>query len=146
MITLKSLCGRRQDLSMKKFDKLPTRKKVFRANHLGPGDFALDYILLPIGYSYNSDWLRAKRGDFIRMHDGMDHKLFCVRIIKVRGGLADLLCRMRYGITFRGCMQRWKRNVQLEGHATTAISEDECLWIVYEKGEVIEEEDGGRDI
>ena len=131
---------------MARFDKVPTRKKVFKANHLNPGDMVLDFIILPIGYSYNSEWRKAKRGDIIRMHDGTEYKIYCVRIVKVRGGLAGLLCRMRYGFTLRGCMQRWKYNARLEGNAGSAVSDDECLWVVYEKGEGIEEEDGGRDV
>lgn len=118
---------------MRKFDKVPAKKKVYKAMHLDPGEFCMNYILLPVGYSYNSEWLSAKKGDKIRMHDGAEYRIFCVRLIKVRGGLADILSRMRYGITIAGCFQRWKMNARLGGNASSAISTDECLWVIYEK-------------
>ena len=118
---------------MPKLDNMPSRGRVFRANHLDPGDFQMDYILLPVGYSYNCDWITAKRGDKVRLFDGGLHKIHCVRVIKVRGGLADTLSRIRYGITIAGCIQRWKDNAKLEGHTRNAVSDTECLWVVYEK-------------
>lgn len=118
---------------MPKFDKVPSRKKVFKARHLEPGDFQLGYILLPVGYSYNSEWLLAKKGDIIQFHDGGSYRILCVRIVKVRGGLADMLSRIRYGITIMGCISRWKDNAKLEGHSRSAIDETECLWVIYEK-------------
>lgn len=120
---------------MGKFDKVPTRKKVFKARHLEPGDFALNYILLPIGYGYNTEWISAKKGDSIRLHDGGTYKILCVRSVKVRGGLAELLSRVRYGISIAGCMQRWRDNAKLEGHSRDVISDSECLWVIYEKDE-----------
>ncbi len=118
---------------MAKFDSIPSRKRVLKVNHLEPGAFQMDYILLPIGYAYNSEWVTAKKGDVVRMHDGADHVVYSVRMVKVKGGLADLLSRLRYGISIAGCMQRWKDNARLEGHTKDAISSDECLWVVYEK-------------
>ena len=118
---------------MSKFDKVPVKKKIFKAQHLEPGAFFMDYILLPIGFAYNAEWMKAKKGDRLRFHDGGLYRIRSVRIVKVHGGLADILSRMRYGITIRGCMQRWKMNAKLEGHTSKAVSEDECLWVVYEK-------------
>ena len=129
---------------MVKFDSIPTRRKTFKAKHSEPGDFRLDYILLPIGYSYNSEWITAKKGDKIRLHNGGTYVIQFVRIVKVKGGLADILSRMRYGITIAGCIQRWKINAKLEGHTSDAVSSDECLWVVYEKDS--EEEYGGRSV
>lgn len=118
---------------MPKFEGIPSKKRIIKAKHLEPGEFQMDYILLPIGYSYNSEWVTAKKGDTIRMHDGTEHVIYCVRLVKVRGGLAEILSRLRYGISIRGCIQRWKDNARLEGNSGNAVSSDECLWIVYEK-------------
>lgn len=118
---------------MPKFDSVPIKKKVFKAKHLEPGEFQLGYILLPIGYSYNSEWAKAKKGDIIRFHDGGSYKIRNIRYVKVRGGLADLLSRIRYGVSIDGCIQRWKANAKLEGNASWAVSNEECLWVVYEK-------------
>jgi len=120
---------------MPKFDSIPTRKKVYKASHLEPGEFQMGYILLPVGYSYNADWMNAKKGDFIRLHDGGMYRIHCIRMVKVHGGLADLLSRIRYGISIAGCIQRWKANARLEGHKSAAVSSDECLWVIYEKAE-----------
>lgn len=106
---------------------------MFRANHLEPGDFQRDFILLPIGYSYNAEWATAKKGDVIRFHGGESHRIVSVRMVKKRGGLAELLSLIRYGISFAGCVQRWRDNAKLEGHGPGAISEDECIFVVYEK-------------
>lgn len=118
---------------MSKFDRVPSRKKVYKVMHFEPLDYQKDFILLPIGYSYNSEWRGAKKGDYIRFHDGGTYRIFSVRIVKAHGGLADLLSRIRYGITFAGCVQSWKMNARLEGHSGSAVSNSECLWIVYEK-------------
>lgn len=120
---------------MRKFDSVPVKKKVFNAKHLEPGEFQMGYILLPMGYSYNAEWRGAKKGDYVRMHDGGKYKISSVRIVKVKGGLAELLSRIRYGISIAGCLQRWKENAKLEGHTSAAISTDECLWVIYEKNE-----------
>lgn len=109
------------------------RKKIFRPQHLEPGDFYLDYILLPVGYSYNAEWLKAKRGDLMRIPDGGLYRIFAVRTIKLGSAAADILSRMRYGITIKGCLQRWKMNAKLAGHYSTAVSSEECLWVIYEK-------------
>lgn len=118
---------------MPKLDEYPKKNRVFKAKHLEPGDYQMGYILLPIGYSYNSEWMTAKKGDFIMFHGGGKHKIRVVRIVKVKGGLAELLSQIRYGITIAGCIQRWKENARLEGNAPAAVSSDECLWVVYEK-------------
>lgn len=121
---------------MPKFDNIPKKKSVFKANHLEPGGFQMDFILLPIGYSYNSEWIKARRGDTLRFHDGGEYRIHSVRMVKVKGGLADLLSRIRYGISIDGCIQRWRDNAKLEGNSRNAVSGDECLWVIYEKAEV----------
>lgn len=120
---------------MAKFEKEPKKAKIFKAQHSEPGDFQLDYILLPIGYVYNKEWLDAKRGDSIRLFNGGTYKIFSVRKISMVAGAADILSRIRYGITIKGCLARWQQNAKLEGHSPDAVSERECLWVIYEKGE-----------
>lgn len=108
------------------------QKKIFKIAHIYPGDFHLDYVVLPVGYSYNADIATAKRGDTLRLFDGGEYPIFAVRRIRLDKPEADILCRMRYGITAKGCMVRWKMNARLEGHGEKVISEEECLWVVYE--------------
>ena len=95
-----------------------------------PGDTFLDYVLLPVGYAYNMNIASAKKGDVIRFSDGDDREIFAVRKLRM-GSDTDLLCRMRYGITLKGALVRWKMNAKLEGHGEKAVSEDECLWVLF---------------
>ena len=112
------------------------KPKIFRAKHDRPGDFQLDYILLPVGYSYNAEWLEAKKGDILRLWDGSEYRIFSVRKLDLKKAInADILCRMRYGITIKRALQIWQRNAKLEGHGAKAVSIDECLWVIYEQDE-----------
>lgn len=120
---------------MPRFEETPSKKRVLRAKHLEPGEFQLDYILLPIGYAYNSEWVTAKKGEKVSFFDGGTYRIYAVRRVRVKGGLAEVLSRMRYGISIAGCIQRWKDNARMEGHAPAAVSSEECLWVIYEKAE-----------
>ena len=53
--------------------------------------------------------------------------------------LTDILCRMRYGISLKGAMVRWKTNVRLEGNSSKVISDEECLMVVYNAEDNYEE-------
>lgn len=102
---------------------------------MDPGVFHLDFILLPVGYSYNSEIADAKRGDVLRLADGGSHTIEFVKRIPLNKSFADMLCRIRYGITLKGAVSRWKMNARLEGHSEKAISLDECLWVVFKLDE-----------
>lgn len=106
-------------------------KKTFKINHTEPGEFRLGYILLPVGYSYNAAIAQAKKGDTLRLFDGGEYPILVVRKMKMKDPNTDILCRMRYGITLKGALMRWKNNARLEGHGSQVVSEDECLWIIY---------------
>lgn len=118
-----------------RYQSTTRQKKTFKIAHLDPGPLHLDFVILPVGYSYNADIASAKKGDMIRLADGGEYPIFSVRKVKSDKPFADLLCRIRYGITLRGCLMRWKMNARLEGHGEKAISEDECLLVVYSKHE-----------
>ena len=118
-----------------RFPTTKRQKKTFKVAHLDPGDLHIDFIILPVGYVYNSNIAGAKKGDILRLGDGTEHEIFTVQRLQTNKPLADLLCRIRYGITLRGCLMRWKMNAKLEGHGEKAISQDECLMVVYSKDE-----------
>lgn len=109
----------------------PRQKKTFKISHITPGDIRLGFILMPVGYSYNSDIAAAKKGDILRFADGKTHEILYVRRLRTDKPDADILCRIRYGITLKGAMMRWRANAKLEGHGSNAVSSDECLWIIY---------------
>ena len=127
---------------MEKYEEESRRKKTFRAKHNMPGDFQLDYILLPYGYAYNSEWQEAKYGDTIRFWDGEDRRIFSVRKLKIKSPEADILSRLRYGITMKGTLARWKSNARLEGNLGRAVSDDICFWVIFDKAKEDEETDG----
>lgn len=118
-----------------RFPTTKRQKKTFRIAHTDPGVLHLDFIVLPVGYSYNSDIAGAKKSDILRLGDGTEHEIFTVQKIQTNKPIADLLCRIRYGITLRGCIMRWKMNARLEGHGEKAVSEDECLLVVFSTDE-----------
>lgn len=92
----------------------------------------MGYILLPVGYAYNNDIASAKKGDKVRFFDGGSYPIESVRRIDSTKPEADLLCRIRYGIPIKAAKMRWRENLRLEGHGPSAISDTECLWVVYQ--------------
>ena len=111
------------------------QRKKFKVAHMDPGQFHLDFILLPVGYLYNANLADAKKGDTIRLADGGEYTIEFVKRIPLNKPFADMLCRIRYGITLNGAMSRWKMNARMEGHSEMAISQDECLWVVFDNSE-----------
>lgn len=120
---------------MKRFDSEKRKKKVLCVKHETPGDFCLDYVLLPFGYAYNADAAAAKGGDTIRFFDGGEFRIVCCKRLPIKSQITELLCRMRYGVTLAGAVSRWKSNAKLEGHSASVISDEKCLMIVYEQKE-----------
>lgn len=113
-------------------DKAP---KLFRTGHENPGEFCLDYILLPYGlfYEKTSCVLKAKRGDRIRLFNGPDCRI--IKAVVVEGDLCDLLCRMRYGVAWRIAYQKWLLNARMEGFGKDVFFEDKCIFVVIDKNE-----------
>jgi hypothetical protein len=120
---------------MANLEKISRVPKVFRTNHAQVGGFSMDYMLLPIGFRYNDEWLKAKAGDKLYLTTGGEHIIRYVRKLPMKSTFTDILCRVRYGMTLAGVLQRWQLNASLEGHGKQCISTDECLWVVYEKDE-----------
>ena len=117
-----------------KFEIRPNKQKVFKPNHAEPGDFYLDYILLPYGIFYDktNTFLEAKQGDILRFYNGPDYVINSVSLIK-QDRICDILCRMRYGISWEAAFRRWKQYALLEGHGKDILSTEECLLVVYER-------------
>lgn len=118
---------------MPKSYEIQNKKKTRKILHYEPGDYHLDYVLAPVGYSYNIELASAKKGDVLEFSDGIRHRIISVRRIKTSGSLADILSVMRYGISIRACRSRWRTNARLAGNSPDVVSDAECLWIIYEK-------------
>lgn len=109
-------------------------ERVFRPAHEVPGDFHLDYILLPYGefYAKTKVFLEAKRGDIIRFYNGPEYKIDSVILIP-QDKACDLLCRMRYGISWAAAFRRWQSYAVMEGNGRDILSKTQCLLVVYGK-------------
>lgn len=127
---------------MVKLERKSRLPKIYRAKHLLPKEnLCMDYILLPYGFAYNKEWESAKHGDIIRFFDGSDRRIFSVRKVKISSPTVDILCRCRYGLTIKAALMRWKRNVTLEGHQGSVISNEACYLVAFEKLESNEDTD-----
>lgn len=108
------------------------RKTVLKPMHSEPGDLALGYILLPYGMFYEKTriFLDAKGGDVFRFYNGPECQI--VRAEKVSDpSLCDLLCRIRYGISWDVAFRRWLSYAVLEGNGKDILSPSECILVAY---------------
>lgn len=107
---------------------------IYKPNHEEPGDFWLDYILLPYGEFYEKTkvFLNAKKGDTLRFFNGGDFPIESVKVIP-SDWTADFLCRMRYGIEWEKALEIWTRYAVLEGNAKAILSKEKCILVVYGK-------------
>lgn len=111
------------------------RSKIFKPKHSTPDEyFWLDYILLPYGERYEAtrDFLKAKRGDRLRFFNGPEYPI--ERVMKIQQDqFCDMLCRMRYGIPWSAAFKKWQSYAVMEGHDKAILSNEYCLWVIYDK-------------
>lgn len=108
-------------------------QRTFSPPHEEPRAMWLEFILLPYGEFYEKTKViaQAKKGDILRFFNGPEVKIHAVRKIQ-QDGLCDLLCRMRYGISWQAALSRWQNYALMEGYGKDAISKRECLIVFYE--------------
>lgn len=110
------------------------KSKTFKPKHAVPGDFWMDYILLPYGeyYTPTRDIASAQKGDILRFFNGPEYPI--ERVIKIpQDAVCDTLCRMRYGIPWSVAFRKWQSYAMLEGNGKGVLSEDYCLWVIFSK-------------
>ena len=112
-------------------NKKTNRRISLKAFHDTPGDFHADYILLPLGYSYNREFLSAKKGSLIKFGDGKVYQILSVGVLSMKNASTEGDCFMRYGITLRKWLQLWRNIVFAQGYGRNAVSDEECLKIHY---------------
>ena len=108
------------------------RSRIFKPAHAEPGEFWLDYILLPYGdfYAPTREIAKAGKGDILRFHNGRSFVI--ERVLKIpQDETCDMLCRLRYGVPWKVAYQRWQSNAVLEGHDKSVLSSEFCLWVLY---------------
>lgn len=118
---------------MARFEKEYRPRRKYKPQHQTPKDFHLDYILLPSGANYNTQWEKAKGGDMVYFVDGGSGEVVSVRKIRVDQAETDLLSWIRYGISIKRCLQIWSDIAVLEGNGRNAISDMYCYWVVFNK-------------
>lgn len=105
--------------------------KTFKVFHSKPREPHGDFILLPVGYSYNRDLLKAKRGDIIEFTEGVKYRIIKTGTINTKSQAAEALCYIRYGISLLRAIQIWKQRANVLGYGRNAIDEDECIILTY---------------
>lgn len=119
---------------------LGRRRKKLAPRHVLPGPPLCDFILLPYGYSYNSEYLEAKEGDVMTFMDGQSRAIVSTGLIPIEEYYTDALCKMRYGISIKRALQHWQNNAILMGHDKKIVSNTQCIIVFYgniEKGETV---------
>lgn len=108
------------------------QNKIFRIDHEEPNIFRWDYILLPYGqyYTKTSEILNAKPGDMVRFFQGRDAEIKGVRLIEDEI-LCNVLCRMRYGISWTSAFSRWRKYAILEGHSGGVLLPNKCILVAF---------------
>lgn len=119
---------------MKQDEKSTSKRRVFKPKHEVPKDPFLDYIILPYGefYKDTKGFLEAKTGDILRFFNGPEFEIESVMKIRC-DRLCDMLCRMRYGVSWNAVLARWQRYATLDGSGKQIISTEECIMVVYGK-------------
>lgn len=93
-------------------------------------------VFFPIGYMYNKDIQRLRRGDIIRFLDKSEHYVESVVRTSINNALAHSLCRMIYGFGLKKALDVWWQRVEMQRLDRRVISDIECLVVFYLKEEV----------
>ena len=109
-----------------------TRSKTYRPQHEKPGPFRLDYILLPYGAYYEKTrvFLDAKKGDKMRFFNGPEVLIEDVRLIEDINS-CDVMCRVRYGVSWHVAYERWLSYARMEGNNRDIISKNCCIAVFF---------------
>lgn len=116
-----------------RFESRKAKQRTFKPNHKEPGPMQLDFILLPYGAFYDKTkaFVEAKTGDILRFFNGPEYRIESVALIKC-DKVCDLLCRMRYGISWEAAFRKWQSYAVLEGNGKDILSKEECFLVFYE--------------
>jgi hypothetical protein len=95
-----------------------------------------DFIIVPVGFKYNTELQALRKGDIIQFLDGSEHYVDCTVQVPRHSAIADALCRFRYNISVDKAVEIWKQRIALRKQDVRAMNERECLIIFYYKKEV----------
>ena len=109
------------------------KSKYHKVFHDTPRDFHADYILLPLGYSYNREFLSVSEGTLLRFGDGKVYTFLRAGVLSLRNAATEGLCFARYGITLKKAMRIWRTNALAQGYGINAVSDEECLIIIFDR-------------
>lgn len=110
------------------------KRTIYKPAHEEPGDFNLDFILLPYGtyYEKTACFLRARPGDTLRFFNGPDRPISRVCLIS-DPALCECMCRMRYGVSWDAAFRKWLSYAMMEGNGRNILIKNKCIAVFYEK-------------
>lgn len=88
-----------------------------------------NYILMPFGYYYNQELLKAKIGDILLFSDDKRREIEYISVINLKSGLTDYLCRKTYIANIKIVIRKWEANAEFQGYGQASFNRDRCLLI-----------------
>ena len=88
-----------------------------------------NYILMPFGYYYNQELLKAKIGDILLFSDDKRREIEYVAVINLKSGLTDYLCRKTYVANIKTVIRKWEANAEFQGYGQVSFNRNRCLLI-----------------
>lgn len=104
---------------------------IFNIDHSTPGDVYADFVLLPVGAKLNRGLLKYSKGDRINMLDGKQYYILKAGLLSMDNPIVAGLCFLRYGISQKKMQMIWRQNAIAYGYGKKAISNEECILLVY---------------
>ena len=107
-------------------------RKIIKPSHELPGEFWLDYILLPYGeyYAKSQEVIKASSGDTLRFFNGPDVTIDSIVVLD-EAKVIDIMCRMRYGVSWDKAFAVWLRYARMEGHDRGILDEHKCILVTF---------------
>lgn len=103
--------------------------KIDRENKYGK-------VMFPIGFKYNQDVQRLRRGDIIRFLDGSEHYVLGVTKLPYISAITKLLCWEIYGFSITRFIEICQDRLRVRKEDVRLMSDSECLVLFFEREEV----------
>lgn len=87
------------------------------------------WIILPYGMYYNKELMEAREGDILLFTDGFEREIEYITPVRTHTSYTNYLCRKTYGVGLSRIKERWRANIEFEGHNINAITQDRVMLI-----------------
>lgn len=85
----------------------------------------------------------AREGDVILFSDKKEREIDYITPIKAQSSFTDYLCRKTYGVSLSRIKERWKTNVEFEGHNISVLDKERVM-LIFLKEESKDEPEPSR--